>query len=286
MRGVLDSWTAPKAREYRRLHDLPDTLGTGGHPAAHGVRQRRRRLGLGRRLHPRPRDRRPATLCRVPARRAGRDIVSGRRTPDGAGQLALLAPDVHARLETICHALEAEFRDSQEFEFTVQDGELFLLQTRTAKRTPWAALRIAVDQAGEGLISTVEARERLAGLDLDSIRRAHVRGGDEADTICQAQPVSMGVASGPIALDVTAAQRIAQQGRAPLLIRRDTSTEDLAGMVIAAGLLTRSGGRTSHAAVVARELASPASSAPARSTSTSSTAASGSGTASSPRATS
>ena len=139
----------------------------------------------------------------------------------------------------------------------MQDGELFLLEARSAKRTPWAALRIAVDQVAEGLRSTTEARERLAGLDLDGIRRAHVRGDGAAEPICQAQPVSMGVASGPIALDVKAAKRIAEHGRAPLLIRRDTSTEDLAGMIIAAGLLTGSGGRTSQAAVVARELGKP-----------------------------
>ncbi|MGD0452242.1 MAG: PEP-utilizing enzyme, partial [Solirubrobacteraceae bacterium] len=146
---------------------------------------------------------------------------------------------------------------AQEFEFTVQDGELFMLQTRTAKCTPWAALHIAVDQVREGLLSSGDARERLAGLDLQGIRRTHVRDGDAARAICRAQPVSMGVASGPIALDVAAAERLAHEGRKPVLIRRDTSTEDLAGVIVAAGLLTSSGGRTSHAAVVARELGKP-----------------------------
>jgi pyruvate,orthophosphate dikinase len=257
VRGVLDSWTAPKAREYRRLHDLPETLGTavilqrmvfGNAGGVSGS-------GVGFTRDPATGEPRPYVEFLLDGQ--GEDIVSGRRTPDGAGQLALLAPDVHAHLEAVCRALEVEFRDSQEFEFTVQDGELFLLQARTAKRTPWAALRIAVDQVAEGLLSTAEARERLAGLDLNGIRRAHVRSDGEAEPLCQAQPVSMGVASGPIALDVEAAKRIAEHGRAPLLIRRDTSTEDLAGMIIAAGLLTGSGGRTSHAAVVARELGKP-----------------------------
>ena len=257
VRGVLKSWDAPKAREYRRLHDLPETLGTavilqrmvfGNAGGVSGS-------GVGFTRDPATGERRPYVEFLPDAQ--GEDIVGGRSTQDGAGQLALLAPEVNRRLDEVCRVLEAEFRDTQEFEFTVQDGELFLLQTRSAKRTPWAALHIAVDQVQEGLLSTSEARKRLAGLDLGGIRRAHVRDGDRARAVCQAQPVSMGVASGPIALDVEAAERIAQEGRSPVLIRRDTSTEDLAGMIVAAGLLTGSGGRTSHAAVVARELGKP-----------------------------
>jgi len=257
VRGVLESWDAPKAREYRRLHDLPETLGTavilqrmvfGNAGGVSGS-------GVGFTRDPATGERRPYVEFLADAQ--GEDVVAGRSTQDGVGQLALLAPEVSQRLDGVCRILEAEFGDAQEFEFTVQDGELFLLQTRTAKRTPWAALHIAVDQVREGLVSESEARERLAALDLQGIRRAHVRAGDAEDAICQAQPVSMGVASGPIALDVEAAERIAQEGRAPVLIRRDTSTEDLAGMIVAAGLLTASGGRTSHAAVVARELGKP-----------------------------
>ena len=257
VRGVLKSWDAPKAREYRRLHELPETLGTavilqrmvfGNAGGVSGS-------GVGFTRDPATGERRPYVEFLPDAQ--GEDIVGGRSTQEGAGQLALLAPEVNKRLDEVCRMLEAEFRDAQEFEFTVQDGELFLLQTRTAKRTPWAALHIAVDQVREGLVSESEGRERLASLDLQGIRRAHVRDGDGAHAICQAQPVSMGVASGPIALDVEAAERIAQEGRAPVLIRRDTSTEDLAGMIVASGLLTASGGRTSHAAVVARELGKP-----------------------------
>ncbi len=257
VRGVLKSWDAPKAREYRRLHELPETLGTavilqrmvfGNAGGVSGS-------GVGFTRDPATGERRPYVEFLPDAQ--GEDVVGGRSTQDGAGQLALLAPDVNERLDEVCRVLEAEFRDAQEFEFTVQDGELFLLQTRTAKRTSWAALHIAVDQVREGLVSESEGRERLAGLDLEEIHRAHVRDGDDAHAICRGQPVSMGVASGPIALDVEAAERIAQEGRAPVLIRRDTSTEDLAGMIVAAGLLTASGGRTSHAAVVARELGKP-----------------------------
>ena len=257
VRGVLRSWDAPKAREYRRLHELPDTLGTavilqrmvfGNAGGVSGS-------GVGFTRDPATGERRPYLEFLPDAQ--GEDIVGGRHTPEGAEQLALLAPEVRQRLDDVCQTLEAEFHDAQEFEFTVQDGELFLLQARTAARTEWAALRIAVDQVQEGMVSQDEARERLAGVDLQGIRRAHVRDADQARAICQAQPASMGVVSGPIALDAESAERIAGEGSTPVLVRGETRTEDLAGMLAAAGLLTGSGGRTSHAAVVARELGKP-----------------------------
>jgi pyruvate,orthophosphate dikinase len=187
----------------------------------------------------------------------GEDLVSGRQAVDGAEELALLAPELQERITAVCPLVEAEFGDAQEFELTVQDGELFLLQTRAAKRTPWAALRIAVDQVGEGLIDRAAARERIAPLDLDGIRRVRVLSEDEDQALCRALPASMGVASGPVALDVEAATRLAHEGHPPVLVRPDTTTEDIAGIALAAGVLTGTGGRTSHAAVVARDYAKP-----------------------------
>ncbi len=257
VQGVLDSWNAPKAREYRRMNHIPDTIGTavvlqrmvfGNTGGISGS-------GVGFTRDPATGEDRAYIDFLFGAQ--GEDVVGGRHTLDGAMQLALLAPEVDRRLTEVSRVLEGEFRDAQEFEFSVQDGELFLLQSRTAKRTPWAALQIAVDQVREGLVSRQEARERIASLDLDAIRRVRVRDGDRARTICRGVPVSLGVAAGPIALDVRAAERMAREGRTPVLVRRTLSTEDLAGISAAAGLLTGSGGRTSHAAVVARELGKP-----------------------------
>jgi len=257
VRGVLESWRAPKAVEYRRLHGLDETMGTavilqrmvfGNAGGVSGS-------GVGFTRDPATGERRALVEFLPDAQ--GEDIVGGRRSLAGAAQLALLSPEVDERLEKACGVLEAEFRDAQEFEFTVQDGELFLLQSRRAKRTPWAALRIAVDQVQEGLASEQEGLERLAGLDLEAIRREHVLAGEEDRAICRALPVGMGLARGPIALDLKAAERFAAEGRAPVLVRRNVSTEDLAAIVVSAGLLTSSGGRTSHAAVVARELGKP-----------------------------
>ncbi len=257
VRAVLESWDAPKARDYRRLHDIPETLGTavilqrmifGNAGGLSGSGVGFTRDPLTGECHPYIEFLRDAQ---------GEEIVSGRYAPEEGGQLALLAPEVYQRLQAICRALEREFHEAQEFEFTLQEGKLFMLQTRAAKCTPWASLHIAVDQVRESIVSASEARERLAGLDLQGIRRTHVSENDGAREICRGQPVSTGVASGPIALDVEAAERLAREGSSPVLIRRDASTEDLPGLIVAAGLLTASGGRTSHAAVVARELGKP-----------------------------
>ncbi len=255
--AVLDSWHAPKAREYRRLRGLPELPGTavilqrmvfGNAGGISGA-------GVGFTRNPVTGEARMYADFLLDAQ--GEDIVGGRQAIDGANDLALFAPEVYARMIDVCAALEREFGDAQDFEFTVQDGELFLLQTRGAKRTPWAALHILVDQVAEGLVSESDARERLAGLDLPSIRRTRVAASDGAEPIGHALPASMGVAAGPIALDSEAAQRIAGEGRTPVLVRPDTTTDDLPGLVVSAGVLTARGGRTSHAAVIARELAKP-----------------------------
>ncbi len=183
--------------------------------------------------------------------------MAGRHTAEGASELSVIAPDLLAEIEQVCPRLEGEFGDAQEFELTVQEGRLFLLQARTAKRTPWAALRIATDQVHEGLISTDTALERVDALDLEAIRRLHVQPADGSAPLCHAIPASLGVATGPLALDREAAQRLARAGTPPVLVRPDAATEDVAAVALAAGVLTAAGSRTSHAAVVARELGKP-----------------------------
>src|SRR5208337_2832349 len=156
-------------------------------------------------------------------------------------------------LRNISTALEQEFRDAQEFEFTIQDGILYLLQARSAKRTPWAALRIAVDQVKEGIIDQDEALARLAGFPLDEIKRERLLTG-EKQPLGQGQPAGIGVAIGPIGLDTDAARRFSAEGRPAVLVREEMTTDDVAGIALSAGVLTARGNRTSHAAVVARQL--------------------------------
>ncbi len=255
--AVVESWDAPKAREYRRLHGIADDLGTavilqrmvfGNAGGVSGA-------GVGFTRDPAVGERRLYMDFVLDAQ--GEDIVAGRQTAEGTGDLATAAPELLAEVERVCPRLEAEFGDAQEFELTVQEGELFLLQTRTAKRTPWAALRIATDQVQEGLITPADALTRLDGVDLDAIRRVRVTTANGSEALCRAIPASVGVASGPLALDRAAVERLAQGGTPPVLVRPDAATEDVAAVALAAGVLTGAGGRTSHAAVVARELGKP-----------------------------
>jgi pyruvate,orthophosphate dikinase len=184
----------------------------------------------------------------------GEDVVSGRVTSSDAERLFLALPDTEQALLDIGSTLERAYGDAQEFEFTIQDGTLYLLQTRTAKRTPWAALRMAVEQVGEGLIGPTEALVRLDGLDLEGIRHQRLSS-MENEPLGQGQPAGIGVAIGPLALDIDSARRYAAEGRPAVLVRDEMATGDIAGIAIAAGVLTARGNRTSHAAVVARQLA-------------------------------
>ncbi len=257
VRAVLASWNGAKAREYRQLHGISDAVGTAvilqrmvfgnsGGVSGAGVGFTRD-PALGRRQ----------LYLDFLFDAQGEDVVAGRRTVDGASEFAAIAPDLLDEVDRICRRLEAEFGDAQEFELTVEDGTVFLLQARTAKRTPWAALQIATDQVREGLITPQAARARVDELDLAAIRRVHVDPGSGAQPLAQGIPASVGVAIGPIALDREAAERAAAGGSPPVLVRADTVTEDVASVSVSAGVLTRAGGRTSHAAVVARELGKP-----------------------------
>jgi pyruvate,orthophosphate dikinase len=163
-------------------------------------------------------------------------------------------PDVYRELLALKFRLEAEFRDAQEFEFTVQDGRLFVLQTRAAKRTPLAALRIAVEQLEAGLLKPDDARSQLAGIDLSSIEIVSVRDVACAAPLARGIAASIGVVSGQVVIDPARAVELASAGRAVVLVREDIATSDIAAIHAAAGILTARGGRTSHAAVIARQL--------------------------------
>ncbi len=252
--AVLKSVGSERAATYCRLHGIPQGLGTGvllqrmvfgnaGGVSGAGVGFTRDPASGANRLY-----------FDFLFDAQGEDVVAGRHRVPDQDELARIAPAVLAEVGEVRRALEEEFRDAQEFEFTVEDGRLFVLQTRTAKRTPLAALQIAVDQAREGLIDPATALKRLAGLDLDGIRVSRLEDTGEGAMLCAATSAGIGVASGEIALDPARAQRVAATGRAVVLVREDVSTADVAGVAVSDGVLTAAGGRTSHAAVVAREL--------------------------------
>jgi pyruvate, orthophosphate dikinase len=251
--AVLRSWDAEKAVSYRRLNGIDDAAGTavtvqtmvfGNAGGASGA-------GVGF-------TRNPATGVRelyfdFQFDGQGEDVVAGRRNLTDHERLRLALPALWTRLNEICRVLETLFGDVQDFEFTVQSGELFLLQTRRAKRTDWAALAIAVDMTAEGALTPKGALAQIAGIDLGSVVRTSFAL-PTPPTLATALVASLGVASGAIALDPAAVLRLTAAGKPAILVRRDTVTSDIVGMAQAVGILTGSGGRTSHAAVVARQL--------------------------------
>lgn len=251
--AVFRSWVAPKAATYRRLNAIDEAAGTAvtvqmmvfgnaGGPSGAGV-------GFTRD----PATGEPGLYLDFCFNGQGEDVVAGRHSLADSDRLRRELPDIHAQLEANRPVLESLGADAQDFEFTVQNNELFLLQTRTAKRTPWASLRIAVDLVTERLITPAQALARLDGIDIDTI--ALTRFADPLPPpLAQAIPAAIGVASGPIAFDAATAARYAAAGTPPILVRPETLTEDIAGLAQSAGILTATGNRTAHAAVVARQL--------------------------------
>ncbi|MCC7017098.1 MAG: pyruvate, phosphate dikinase [Rhodospirillales bacterium] len=250
--AVFRSWNSPRAVEYRRLYRLSEEAGTavtvqtmvfgnGGGTSGAGVGFTRNPATGADELYV---DYLPGTQ--------GEDVVSGRFAVRDARHLALVLPKVHAELNRIKPVLEREFKDIQDFEFTVQEGRLYMLQTRSGKRTPWAAVQIAVDLVNQGMIEPAMALERLAEIDLDSVAR--IRLDASGEPIARGTPASTGVAVGRAAFDSRQARTMAEKGEVAILIRGGTAAEDIEGIAAADGILTARGCRTSHAAVVARQL--------------------------------
>ena len=251
--AVFRSWQSDKAATYRRLAGIDDALGTAVTVQRMMFGNAGGTSGSGVAFTRDPATGENALYLDYAANAQGEDVVSGRCAVGDPDALRETLPRVYDGLLAVRTRLEREFRDAQEFEFTVENGRLHLLQTRTGKRTALAALKIAVDQVREGLIGPAEALARLDGMDLDSIRDRRIDA-DAATALCRAVPASVGVASGEIVLDCERAQRRAEAGASVILVREDIATEDIAGIHAASGVLTASGGRTSHAAVVARQL--------------------------------
>ena len=250
--AVYRSWESPRAREYRKLNRLDGVNGTAVTVQAMVFGNSGYNSGAGVAF-----SRNPATGADEPYvdflfDAQGEDVVSGRRTPANARQLEARLPEIAARLVDGMKRIERERRDVQDVEFTVEDGRLYFLQTRSAKRTPRAALRIAVDLVHEKLIDVETALSRLAGIDFD--RLGIKRFSDSAPAIASAISASPGVASGRAAFSSPRAAEMAASGKPVILVRPDTSTDDVAGFAAADGILTAVGGRTAHAAVVARQL--------------------------------
>lgn len=251
--AVFRSWESPRAREYRRVHNIEGPTGTAATVQAmvFGNMGTTSGSGVGFTRDPVTGDR--GLYMDFLFNAQGEDVVSGKQQINHADRLSYFLPGMFGKIQAVGRSLELEFRDMQDFEFTVQEGKLYVLQCRTGKRTSWAALRIVVDLVNEGIIDRQTALKRLEGYDLSSIRHTKLTSVN-ARPLASGVAANRGVATGEIAFDSEAVQEKAKEGRSVILVRDDTSTSDIAGMVASAGMLTRLGGRTSHAAVVARQM--------------------------------
>jgi len=251
--AVFRSWQSTRAAAYRRMAGIGEALGTAVTVQRMVFGNSGGTSGAGVAFTRNPATGENELYMDFASNVQGEDVVSGRHSLHEPDVLADILPQVFDGIMSVRGKLEREFGDAQEFEFTVQDGRLYLLQTRNGKRTPLAALRIAVDQVREGLIGVQEALARLAEIDLASIRDVRVAA-DPSAALCRAVPASVGVATGEIALDCARAAERTAAGAAVILVRSDITTEDIVGIESARGVLTVAGSRTSHAAVVARQL--------------------------------
>ncbi len=250
--AVYRSWESARAKEYRRLNSLTGLAGTAVTVQAMAFGNSGGDFGAGVAFSRDPATGAKGLYVDFLADAQGEDVVSGRRSPGDAALLARRMPDVARQLEEGARSLEAACRDVQDIEFTVERGGLWFLQTRTAKRTPRAALKIAVDLVGEGVISRNEALARVADVDLAASRAS--RFVEPAEPAAKAVVASPGVVCGRVSFTAERAKETTARGEPAILVRRDTSTEDVGGFAVADGILTAVGGRTAHAAVVARQM--------------------------------
>ena len=259
VRAVFDSWNGRRAKRYRRHHGLPDDAGTAITVQAMVFGNLGVNSGTGVLFSRNPLTGAPEPFGEYLANAQGEDVVSGQRTPVGLDALASSLPSAHDALIAAARRLETLNRDVQDIEFSVQDGALYLLQTRTAARAPAAAIRIAVDLVNEGTISTDEALARVSAEQVRTLLMPRLADGaaESAPLLAEGEGASPGVGIGEVVLDADAAEARGAAGDDVVLVRPTTSPEDVHGMVAARAVVTAVGGTTSHAAVVSRSLGVP-----------------------------
>jgi pyruvate,orthophosphate dikinase len=258
IRAVFDSWTGERAVSYRRINRIPDDWGTAvnvqqmvfgnkGESSATGVAFSRDEVTGA-----------PEPSGDFLVNAQGEDVVSGVRTPRDISELAEVMPEAYAQLMEIMRTLESEYKDMQDVEFTVEEGRLYMLQTRNAKRPAQAAVRFAVDAVSEGLLTRAEALRTIDAYGLDALLHPTFDRSDGYDVLAQGVAASPGAAVGEIVFTAPDAVSAAAEGREVILVRPFTEADDVAGFHAARGILTSEGGKASHAALVARGMGVPA----------------------------
>lgn len=250
--AVYRSWNSPKAREYRRINALDHLAGTAVTVQAMVFGNGGGSSGAGVAFSRNPATGERTLYVDFLFDAQGEDVVSGRHEPGNLARLMARLPEAGKALADGTQKIESLMRDAQDVEFTIAEGRLYFLQARSAKRTPLAALRIAVDMVHEGLIDRATALRRLACIDIANLKTMRFEA--PAPAVATAISAAPGVASGHAVFDSQRAKDLARKNEPVILVRRETSTEDVEGFAVASGILTAVGGRTAHAAVVARQL--------------------------------
>jgi pyruvate,orthophosphate dikinase len=256
-RAVFESWNAPRAQVYRRTYDIPDDLGTAVNVVQMVFGNRGENSSTGVCFTRDPATGEKCLYGEFLANAQGEDVVAGIRTPEPIERMRARMPEAYEQLVETLDRLEAHYRDMQDIEFTIEEGALYLLQTRTGKRTAAAALRIGVDMVEEGLITREEAVARIDPAQLDQLLHPRIDPGATIEIAGRGLNASPGAASGAIVLDADTAEDRGRAGEDVILVRWETTPDDIHGLIHARGVLTAHGGMTSHAAVVARGMGKP-----------------------------
>ncbi len=257
IRAVFRSWNNDRAILYRKLNNIPDDIGTAVNVQSMVFGNMGTDSGTGVAFTRNPSTGDKALYGEYLMNAQGEDVVAGIRTPQPIVSLAQENPAIYEQFVQIANLLEKHYRDMQDIEFTIERGKLYMLQTRNGKRTAAAAIKVAVDLCEEGLISKEEAIVRIEPGQLDQLLHRRMDPNAKLKVVAKGLPASPGAAFGKVVFDADVAEKMGQDGEKVLLVRTETTPDDIHGIHAAQGILTSRGGMTSHAAVVARHMGKP-----------------------------
>ncbi|MFY9431673.1 MAG: pyruvate, phosphate dikinase [Thermacetogeniaceae bacterium] len=255
--AVFESWNNPRAKVYRKVNKIPDDLGTAVNVQAMVFGNMGNNCGTGVAFTRDPATGENVVFGEYLINAQGEDVVAGIRTPQPISKLKEEMPEAYEQFVRTCSLLEKHYRDMQDIEFTIENGKLYILQTRSGKRTAAAAVKVAVDMVKEGLISKEEAILRVEPDQLNQVLHKRLDTRVDFQVVATGLPASPGAASGKAIFDANEAERLGNEGEKVILVRTETTPDDIHGVVVAQGVLTSRGGMTSHAAVVARGMGKP-----------------------------
>ncbi|MDQ6930354.1 MAG: pyruvate, phosphate dikinase [Candidatus Eremiobacteraeota bacterium] len=257
IRAVFESWNSKRAVDYRRYNKISDEWGTAVSVVSMVFGNMGEDSGTGVAFTRDPNTGENVLFGEYLVNAQGEDVVAGIRTPQKISDLKEAQPKIYEQFHDIAARLERHYKDMQDLEFTVERGKLYMLQTRSAKRSAEAAVRIAISMVSEGLIDKREAVGRVSASSLDQLFHARIDPQETYDIACKGLNASPGAATGQVVFDPDTAERWKEDGKDTILVRVETTPDDVHGMIAARGILTAKGGATSHAAVVARGMGKP-----------------------------